>query len=250
MPSALVVCATAPERDAAARLLGASRVPTSSADLVRASTAAGTVDLLVGGVGVAAAAAATSAALVVGAYDLVISAGIAGGFAPIGLGETVIATAVVQADLGAEDGAGFLPLSALGLGPERHELDPALVSTLAARLRSAGVVTGAVLTVSTVTGSTATAAARLARNPDAVAEAMEGAGVLAAAQCLGVSFAEVRTVSNVVGPRDRAAWRIGPALSALGVAIAAITAGPITGGPITATAAVGTFAAAAGETSP
>jgi futalosine hydrolase len=230
MPSSLlVVCATAPERDAAVRLLTASAVSVFAwADVRRATTAAGTVDLLVGGVGVAAAAAATSAALAGGAYDLVLCAGIAGGFASVALGATVIATAVVQADLGAEDGADFLPSSALGLGPERHVLDPALVATLVARTRSAGeAVTGAVLTVSTVTGSASTAAARFARSPDAAAEAMEGAGVLAAAQLHGVAFAEVRTVSNTVGPRDRSAWRIEPALAALGLAVAAITSAPL-----------------------
>ena len=235
----LVVCATAAERDAAARsLVSMARlgpaprttgpgdlVPadTVRAETVRAETAVGRVDLLVGGVGVAATAAATSAALGDGNYDLVVSAGIAGGFAPVAIGTTVIATAVVQVDLGAEDGSDFLPLSALGLGAERHELDPALVRELAART---GAVSGAVLTVCTVTGSAATAAARRQRCPDAVAEAMEGAGALAAARLHGVAFAEMRTVSNAVGPRDRGAWRIEPALAALADAVAAITAAP------------------------
>ena len=40
----------------------------------------------------------------------------------------------------------------------------------------------------------------MGRCPDAVAEAMEGAGVLAAARIHGVAFAEVRTISNLVGP--------------------------------------------------
>jgi futalosine hydrolase len=275
-PTLLVVCATAAERDAAAQMLPARPVSASRAaasaspvsaspvsgsavsvspasappvpagvDLLRAETATGTVDLLVGGVGVAAAAATTSAALAGGAYDMVISAGIAGGFAPVAIGATVVASAVVHADLGAEDGAEFRPSSTLGLGPERHELDPALVTALVTRSRLAGeAVTGAVLTVSTVTGSAATAAARRSRCPDAVAEAMEGAGVLAAAQVHGVAFAEIRAISNVVGPRDRAAWRIGPALSALGSAIAAITAAPLPStAALTGALAVGSFAA-------
>jgi futalosine hydrolase len=53
------------------------------------------------------------------------------------------------------------------------------------------------------------------RHPAAVAEAMEGFGVAQAAAQAGVAFAEIRTIANVAGPRDRAAWRIGPALSAL-----------------------------------
>ncbi|MGV9898589.1 hypothetical protein ACWDVV_31180, partial [Streptomyces tendae] len=51
--------------------------------------------------------------------------------------------------------------------------------------------------------------------PDALAEAMEGFGVAEAAAAHGVPVLELRAVSNPVGPRDRAAWRIGEALAAL-----------------------------------
>jgi futalosine hydrolase len=44
---------------------------------------------------------------------------------------------------------------------------------------------------------------------------MEGFGVAEAAAAHGVPAVEVRAVSNTVGPRDRAAWRIGEALDAL-----------------------------------
>jgi futalosine hydrolase len=47
---------------------------------------------------------------------------------------------------------------------------------------------------------------------------MEGYGVACAAAGAGVPFAELRAVSNPVGPRDRASWRIGAALEALGAA--------------------------------
>jgi futalosine hydrolase len=83
--------------------------------------------------------------------------------------------------------------------------------------------TGTVLTVSTVTGTAATTAALRARHPDAVAEAMEGFGVATAAAWHGVPFAEVRAISNTIGPRDRASWRIPEALNALTEAFAAIT---------------------------
>jgi futalosine hydrolase len=73
--------------------------------------------------------------------------------------------------------------------------------------------------VSTVTGTAATAAALRARYPDAVAEAMEGYGVASAAAIFGVPFAEVRAISNLVGPRDRASWRIPEALTALATAL-------------------------------
>jgi futalosine hydrolase len=51
---------------------------------------------------------------------------------------------------------------------------------------------------------------------------MEGAGVAAAAALHNVPAAELRAVSNPVGPRDRAAWEIPRALEALGRAVAAV----------------------------
>ena len=224
MERLLVVTATAPEREAAARSFDVSPLEWPGLDVVRSQSAAGTVDFLIGGIGVAAAGASTATALAGRGYTLVICAGIAGGFPPLTLGVTVVADAVVLADLGAEDGTAFVSSSQLGLGPERFDLDAALSAELADRT---GAHVGAVLSVSTVTGTQATADARLTRCPDAVAEAMEGAGVLAAARLHGVPFAEVRTISNLVGPRDRASWQIGPALDALASALAALARTPL-----------------------
>ncbi len=164
-------------------------------------------DVLVAGIGPAAAAAATSAALAGRRPDLVVSAGIAGGF-DLPLGTVVVASRVVHADLGIEAPSGFEALGA--------PLDVPRADALAARL---GARSGTVLTVSTVTGTAATATALRARYPDAVAEAMEGYGVATAAALFGVPFAEVRAISNLVGPRDRASWRIPEALAALGTAL-------------------------------
>jgi len=44
---------------------------------------------------------------------------------------------------------------------------------------------------------------------------MEGFGVATAAAQAGVPFAELRSISNPVGPRDLAAWRIGEAMAML-----------------------------------
>lgn len=52
---------------------------------------------------------------------------------------------------------------------------------------------------------------------------MEGYGVGCAAADAGVRYGELRTISNPVGPRDRAAWRIGEALDALTAAASALT---------------------------
>ncbi|MFC8075526.1 futalosine hydrolase [Streptomyces sp. NPDC057307] len=183
--------------------------------------AAGGTDVLAAGVGPAAAAAGTATALALAAasaaspapYDLVVSAGIGGGFQPLApLGSLVVADAIVAADLGAETPEGFLPVDELGFGRTVHRPPPALAARIAGLLAA---VHAPVLTVSTVTGSAARTAELTARHPRAAAEAMEGFGVAEAAAAYSVPVIEIRAVSNAVGPRDRSAWRIGPALDAL-----------------------------------
>ncbi|MFE1438239.1 futalosine hydrolase [Streptomyces sp. NPDC058739] len=176
-------------------------------------------DLLAGGVGPARAAASVAVALTAAAldgapYTLVVSAGIAGGFLPgAPVGSLVVADEITAADLGAETADGFLPVTELGFGTVTHRPPEDLVRRAAA---AAGARTGAVLTVSTVTGTAAGAAALRERHPRALAEAMEGFGVAEAAVALhGTPVMEIRAISNPVGPRDRAAWRIGEALAAL-----------------------------------
>jgi futalosine hydrolase len=165
------------------------------------------------GVGPAAAAAGTATALATDAYDLVVCAGIGGGFQPRApLGALVVADAIVAADLGAETPEGYRPVDELGFGRTVH-LPPAGLSARIAETLDA--VYAPVLTVSTVTGTAARAAELTARHPRSAAEAMEGFGVAEAAAVHGVPVLEIRAVSNAVGPRDRAAWRVGEALDSL-----------------------------------
>ncbi|MFD4376596.1 futalosine hydrolase [Streptomyces sp. NPDC058486] len=232
----LIVTAVAAEADSVAGGLTALARPGGELPvpgglvLRRYAAERGTADVLVGGVGPAAVAASTGAALTRAAlagepYGLVVSAGIAGGFpgrAP--LGSLVVSDAIVAADLGADTPDGFLPVEELGFGRAVHRVPDALTGPVAAALAAAGLphTTGAVLTVSTVTGSAARAGELAARHPGAAAEAMEGFGVAEAAAAHGTAVLELRAVSNAVGPRDRAAWRIGDALDALRRAVAAL----------------------------
>lgn len=219
----LVVTAVAAERDAVL----AGRRPAigmvEGIEVHRASTPAGLLDVISSGIGPVAAAVATGCVLRHG-YDVVISAGIAGGFAVAPIGSVVVADAVVHADLGADGPDGFTSMADLGWGPVRVELPEGLARELA---RRTGAVLGEVLTVSTVTGRRDRAEALLARHPRAVAEAMEGIGVQAAAAHQGVPSAELRAISNPVGPRERDQWRIADALSALGLALTAALAEPL-----------------------
>jgi futalosine hydrolase len=173
----------------------------------------GDATLLVSGIGPAAAAAATATALAHSPYDVVLSLGICGGFAGAAeIGQLVVATDLVAADLGADSPGGFLAMGQLGWAEDAHTVDPRLVKAIAERLGE--VVTGPVVTVSTVTGTHARAGL-LAERHGAVAEAMEGWGVLEASRPYGLAVLEVRAVSNRVGLRDTAAWDLPAAFAAL-----------------------------------
>ncbi|MFE9652035.1 futalosine hydrolase [Micromonospora sp. NPDC006431] len=212
-------------------LLVVTAVP-AEAEAIRAGLADPTVTVTPVGVGPAVAGAATARLLALAEaagrpYRAVVSAGIAGGFVDrVEIGGAVLATRSVAADLGAESPEGFLPIEELGMSAELLGVgsgipaDPELLGALRTALPQAAV--GVVLTVSTVTGTAASTAALAARHPDAVAEAMEGYGVAVAAAQAGLPFAELRTVSNPIGPRDRGSWRMREAFAALTAAAAAL----------------------------
>jgi futalosine hydrolase len=207
------------------RVLIVTAVPAERDAVIRGLQGAEYVDVIAAGVGPAAAAAGTATALAGGDYRLVISAGIGGGFAgKAAIGSLVVADVIVAADLGAETQDGFLSVDELGFGSARADVSPNWSGRILNALHSSGlsVTSGPVLTVSTATGTAETTAALAARVPGAAAEGMEGHGVAVAAQGSGLPIAEIRAISNAVGPRDRAAWKIGEALAALEAASQAL----------------------------
>ncbi|MBM9505171.1 futalosine hydrolase [Actinacidiphila acididurans] len=208
----LVVTAVDAERAAVAAGLAGAGAPRATVIAAGAGPAAAAVG---------AATALARAAADADPYTLVISAGIGGGFAPAApVGSVVVAEVIVAADLGVATEDGFTPLAELGFGRSEHKAAP----LSAAVAQALGAAYGPVLTVSTVTGTERRAAELRTRHPGAVAEAMEGFGVAEAARAHGVPVLELRTVSNAVGPRDRAAWRIGEALAALTAAFGKLPA--------------------------
>lgn len=200
------------------RILVVTAVEAEKEAVLRGLSGDDRFEVLAAGVGPAAAAACTAAALVRQSYALAVSAGIGGGFPGTAeVGSLVVAESIIAADLGVETAEGFKSMEELGFGGSRIEPDRILSAKLAGAIGASGqsVHVGPVLTVSTATGSSATAAELVARYPLAAAEGMEGYGVAAAADGLGVPCMELRGISNAVGPRDRAAWRIADALAAL-----------------------------------
>ena len=208
----LAVTAVDAEADAVVRDLGpvtSGHVGPLPARTCR--TAAGSVDVVVSGVGSALAAAVTATALAHGDYDAVLSLGIAGGFdGRCQVGDLVVADRVCAADLGASSPHGFLTLDELGFGQSAVRV-PGDHAGLAARI---GATVGTILTLNTVTG-TDERAVELAGRWEAVAEAMEGYGVWVAAGLTGVVPYEIRAISNRCGVRDRSAWNIPLAFDAL-----------------------------------
>ena len=233
MSLTLVVTAVAAERDAVADGIGAPQAvsvgPYGSSR--RCETDGPDVLIVAGGVGPAAAAAATAHVCATHEVTLIVAMGVAGAFASARLrhGDLAVASSIVAADLGAMGPERFLDLTALGLdGGATVDCRPDLVATARDRLGAAGlhVAVGAILTLSTMTG-TAERAAELMGRHGAVAEAMEGAGVAHVAALHEIPVMEVRTISNEVGLRDKTSWDLVTALTSLGTAAGALLREPL-----------------------
>lgn len=204
------------------RILIMTAVEAEREAVLRGLNGADGFEVRLAGVGPIASAVNTTAILAssttAAAYDLVISAGIGGGFHGVAdIGSIVIATDIIAADLGAESPDGFLSLDKLGFGSSQLKADAALSECLKQAVAGCGipVCAGPILTLSTVTGTATTAQLLSHRIPGAAAEAMEGYGVALAAHLHQLPVLEFRAISNPVGPRQRELWKINDALSAL-----------------------------------
>ena len=148
-------------------------------------------DGLACGIGPVEAAAATAQALAARHWRALLHVGIAGARA-LEPGTLVIGTEAVYCDLSAA-----IPVV------DRVSADALLIE--AARRAAPGAL---VLPIGT-------SAAVGSAGHDVPVEAMEGFGVLRAAELAAVPAVEVRAISNEIGEPDRARWRIDDALAAL-----------------------------------
>lgn len=174
--------------------------------------------VLVAGVGSLYAAISTMEEMMRHRYDVLLNLGIAGSFSSRAeVGSVVIANEMIAADWGAESPEGFLEYEQLGFGCQRIESDSGWREKIVHTLRREEIpfTVGPILTVNTTTGTEQTANQLLHRFPQAVAEGMEGFGVAAVAKHMRIPVLEIRTISNIVGPRDRQSWRMKEALERL-----------------------------------
>jgi futalosine hydrolase len=184
-----------------------------------------TVDVLTTGVGMVATATWCSGVFARERYDLVLNAGVCGSFRPtLPPGSVVHVTADHIADLGAEDGDAFLSVQQLQLlGEDEFPWTGGRLVNSAPPANDAlrQLPVGGAITVNTVHGNDVTIARAVERyNPHV--ESMEGAAFMYACLVHGVSFAQVRAVSNIVERRNRDGWKLREAVDALATTIVTI----------------------------
>ena len=139
--------------------------------------------------------------------------GIGGAYPGSGLpiGSVVCAESECYGDLGADSPDGFLDMQALGFAcslPGAAPLYNVLPMQIFPAARRARFVT-----MNTCTGNDADARAIEARTGGGV-ESMEGAAIAHVAALAGIPVGEIRGISNLVGNRDRGAWRVKEAATA------------------------------------
>jgi futalosine hydrolase len=163
-----------------------------------------------------------SRALMETTYDVALNVGVCGSFdRALAPGSVVHVISDRIAELGAEDGEAFLSIDQLGLLDDdgaafaKAELVNVAPPKNPALDRLAAVKG---ITVNTVHGNQQSIATVVQRFHPQV-ESMEGAAFMYAALVHDVMFAQVRAVSNVVEPRNRAAWGVADAVERLATAV-------------------------------
>ena len=158
------------------------------------------------GVGGVNAAFALTRLLTAHSARMVVVCGVGGAYPGSGLepGDVVCAESETYGDLGADSPAGFLDMQALGFPVVNT--DPPLFNTLPLDLFPAAR-RAPFVTCATCTGTDARAGELRARTGGAV-ESMEGAALVHVSRLMRVKVGEVRGISNAVGARDRASWRL------------------------------------------
>lgn len=172
------------------------------------------VTLLITGVGMLATAYTLTKHLQHHKYDLVIQAGVGGSFdRSIPLGSLIFVTSDRYGDLSAEDHDKYIDIFDMGLIDKNlhPHSDGRLMTPLSEIHKKIALPHASGLTVNTVSGNEQTIARRAAQYGCAV-ESMEGAAFHYVCLQEGVTFAQVRTISNYVIPRDKSQWQIKDAI--------------------------------------
>ncbi len=173
-----------------------------------------TVQMLITGVGTTATAFALGQYLSQVQTNLIINAGIAGAFSEKHeIGAVFLVEKDRFGDLGVEESDGrFVDVYELEMpAPDTPPFqDGWLINPAAATQKFLPV--GKAITVQKVHGTADSIARIVAKYPAADLESMEGAAVHYAALMTGIPFFQIRSVSNLVEPRNKDNWDIGKAI--------------------------------------
>ncbi len=161
------------------------------------------IRVVVTGIGPVNAAHALTAALAYRTPDRILVCGVGGAYPGSGLAPLDVTCAATEtyADLGAESPDGFLDMQALGFRVVGDHYNRLPLSLFPAERHVPYVTT------STCTGTDATATDIVRRTGGAV-ESMEGAAIVHVALEHDLPVGELRAISNLVGNRDRATWKV------------------------------------------
>ena len=186
------------------------------------------MDVLLTGVGMVATAYWVGRALASQSYDVAINAGICGSFdQQVPIGEVVNVVEDSFPEMGAEDGEYFLSLIDLDLiGRDEFPFTNGILENRGIfdhpALNSLRKVKG--VTVNKVHGDAQSIKQLLEIiRPDI--ETMEGAAFLYACQSIGLKCLQLRSISNYVESRNRAAWNIPLAIRNLNFTLTELLAG-------------------------
>jgi futalosine hydrolase len=150
-------------------------------------------------------------------YDFVVQAGIAGSFSTdLPKLSVVRVVSEVCADLGAENNGGFLHITDMGLsGPNQAPY-------VEGELRAPSIEVSALLPLTPVRSITVNRVLSeegsikwVGQRFDPQVVNMEGSGFFYSALIAGVPFCSIRSISDMVGPRDKSTWDIPGAVDAL-----------------------------------
>ncbi len=168
----------------------------------------------------------TAAGLALAVHTLqperVIQFGIGGAYVGsfLSVGMVAVAAREVHIDTGVVTDKGWLGMEEVGfpLLDHHYNVFPTDEGLTEALERITGAVPGVFGTSETVTGRFG-GAETLRERFDLSVESMEGAAAAQVCLALGVPFAELRGVSNIVGERDKRAWNVPLAVRAVNEAL-------------------------------
>jgi len=164
-------------------------------------------ELLISGIGQLQTAFALQKKILLHRPELVIQAGIAGTGSPEDLGKTFAIRSEQIADLGVREKSGFRDIFEMGLDkPDRPPFqDGKLINPYSRLLDWTGLPVMEAITVNEIKSSDL---AGFQRNHTPVVESMEGAALHFVCLMEKIPFLQIRSVSNLIGERDKSRWKL------------------------------------------